>query len=75
VKYLNLFTNGEEVSLDSMIRKGIIDGKQANVLGVKILGDGELKVALKVGVPCSRGATKKIIKAGGELINQKKENA
>lgn len=75
VKYLNLFGNGEEVSLDSLIKKGIVDGKQAKALGVKILGDGELKIALKVGIPCSKGAAKKITKAGGELIKKEKENA
>ncbi|MGB9706698.1 MAG: 50S ribosomal protein L15 [Microgenomates group bacterium] len=70
IKYLNLFKNGEVVNLDSLVKKGIIKEKEKK-FGVKILGDGELKVALKVALPCSKGAAKKIKKAGGEIILNK----
>lgn len=65
LKYLNLFKKDEEVTVESLIKKGVVDAKQAKMAGVKILGDGELKVALKVKVPSSKGAAAKIVKAGG----------
>ncbi len=75
IKYLNLFKKDEEVTLESLIKKGVVDSKQAKTAGVKILGDGEIKIALKVRVPSSKGAAKKIIKAGGQIIKKEKENA
>ena len=41
--------------------------------GVKILGDGDLKVALNITLPISKSAAKKIEKAGGKVISQTKE--
>lgn len=75
IKYLNLFKKDEEVTLESLIKKGVVDSKQAKTAGVKILGDGEIKIALKVRIPSSKGAAKKIIKAGGQIIKKEKENA
>lgn len=69
LKYLNLFPKGSQVDLDSLIKKRIINQKEALKFGVKILGDGELKVSLQVKLPCSKTAIKKIEKAGGKLIN------
>ncbi len=68
LKYLNVFEKGEVVNLKSLVKKGIVEEKEAKKFGVKILGDGELKVPLKVALPCSGGAEKKIKKAGGEII-------
>jgi len=68
LKYLNLFEKNEVVDLKSLVKKGIVEEKEAKKFGVKILGDGELKVPLKVALPCSGGAVKKIKKAGGEII-------
>lgn len=67
VKYLNLFRKGQAVNLASLAKKGIVGKNEAKEFGVKILGDGELKVALKVELPCSQGAIKKIKKAGGQV--------
>lgn len=67
VKYLNLFKKGELVNLESLFKKGIVKKEVPN-LGVKILGDGDLSVALKVALPCSKGAVVKIKKAGGEIV-------
>ena len=69
LSYLNLFKAGDKVNLASLIKKGIVDSKQANSLGVKILGEGELKLALKVELPCSKGAMAKIKKVGGTVSN------
>lgn len=71
VKYLNLFSKDSEVTLATLIKAKIVKEDEAKIFGVKILGDGELKIPLKVNLPCSGGARKKIEKAGGEIINQK----
>lgn len=67
-KYLNFFEKGETVNLETLIKKRIIDQGVSRDLPVKILGEGELKVALTVELPCSGGAAKKIKKAGGKVI-------
>ena len=64
VKYLNLFKPNEEVTLQSLKAKKIVDSM---IDRVKILGDGELKVALTVKLPTSKGARTKIEKAGGSV--------
>jgi len=68
LKYLNLLPKGSEVNLKTLVKHGIVDAKEAKKYGVKILGDGELKVKLKVKLPCSKGAMKKIEKAGGKVV-------
>jgi len=68
LKYLNLFEKNEAVNLNSLIKKGIVKEKEAKKFGVKILGDGEIKIPLKVSLPCSKKATEKIKKAGGEVV-------
>ena len=68
LKYLNLFQKGDLVDLKNLIKKGIVEAKEAKKFGVKILGNGELKPALKVKLPCSKGAKMKIEKAGGKII-------
>lgn len=74
LKHLNLLSKGTLVNVESLVKAGLVEGKQARLWGVKILGDGELKVALKVVLPCSKSAQEKIKKAGGE-ISQKIEVA
>jgi len=70
LKYLSLFKGGEKVNLESLIKKGIVEEKEAKKFGVKILGDGEIKIPLKVFLPCSKKAAKKIEKAGGEIVKE-----
>ncbi|OGH23793.1 MAG: 50S ribosomal protein L15 [Candidatus Levybacteria bacterium RIFCSPHIGHO2_02_FULL_42_12] len=69
VKALNLFPKNSTVDVASLIKRGIVYKEDALLYGVKILGDGELSVALKVALPCSKGAQKKIEKAHGECVN------
>lgn len=64
LKYLNLFPKGSVVDIESLIKEGIV-AKEAKNLGVKILGEGTIDFPLEVRVPISRGAKKKIEKAGG----------
>ncbi|HEY9410562.1 MAG TPA: 50S ribosomal protein L15 [Jiangellaceae bacterium] len=58
----SLFPDGGEVTVDELVAKGAVrDG-----LPVKVLGSGELSVALQVNVHAFSGAAKeKIVAAGG----------
>jgi large subunit ribosomal protein L15 len=64
---LNVFSTGSTVSLESLAQQKIVSLELAKQKGVKILGDGELSIALTVTVPVSKGASDKIIKAGGTV--------
>lgn len=71
LKYLNLLPGGSLVDLQALIEKKIV-GKEAKLLGVKILGEGEIKIPLTVNLPVSGGAKKKIEKAGGKVVSLEK---
>lgn len=68
LKYLNLFPAGSVVDRENLIKQGIIT-EEVREGGVKILGEGELKQALTVKLPVSKGAKRKIEKAGGKVVN------
>ncbi len=68
IKYLNLLPDKTIVDALSLVKFKIIKQESANV-PIKILGDGELKKVLTVKLPCSHGAEKKIVKAGGKVEN------
>ncbi len=63
---LNLLPAKSVVDLESLLKYGIVKD-EAKKTGVKILGNGELKVALKVRLPVSAGGKKKIEKAHGTV--------
>jgi len=67
VKYLNLLSEGTEVTIDKLVKSGLVD-KRAVKFGVKILGDGVLTKKLTVKLPISKQAKKKIEKAGGKIV-------
>ena len=67
VKALNLMKKGTVLDLQSMIDNHIVDKADAKMYGVKILGDGELSLALTVKLSTTKGALKKIEKAGGKV--------
>jgi len=67
VSALNVFSKGETVDVESLSKRHMIDLETAKQIGVKILGDGDLSIALTVKVPASKGAVKKIEKAGGKV--------
>jgi large subunit ribosomal protein L15 len=59
------YKSGEKVSIESLRTKGLI-GK--GVKNVKILGMGEVKKKITIeGLPVSKTAQEKIIKAGGSI--------
>jgi len=68
LKYLNLLPKNKKVTLKSLVKHGLVDKREAEKYGVKILGGGELKIPLTVQLPCSKSAQKKIEKAGGKVI-------
>lgn len=71
VKYLNLLPKNTLVTLDTLIAHKIVKADEAKKYGVKILGDGELKIPLTVELSCSKGATKKIEAGGGKVVKSK----
>ena len=71
LKYLNLLPPKTTVDLNCLIKQKIVKEKEAKKYGVKILGEGNLEVPLKVELPCSQGAARKIKKAGGQVVKPK----
>jgi large subunit ribosomal protein L15 len=64
VETLNAFPAGETVTPESLAGRGIIRAVRD---GIKVLGDGELKVALTVRAHAfSKSAQEKITRAGGK---------
>jgi large subunit ribosomal protein L15 len=68
LEILNLLTNGTEVNMALLVKEKIVDKKAAEEWGIKILGNGELKKKLKIALPISKSAAKKVEKAGGSII-------
>lgn len=73
LKVLSLLPAGTKVNLDSLVKAQIVDKKDAYQVGVKILGDGEIKKKLTIELPISKSAAKKIKKAGGNITEEKKK--
>jgi large subunit ribosomal protein L15 len=69
VSALNVFQKDSIVDIESLAKHSIVLLETAKKIGVKILGDGELQVALTVKLPVSKGAAEKITKAGGTVEN------
>lgn len=67
VDALNVFPKGATVTIESVVKQGMIAQEDAKQYGVKILGDGNLVIALTVKLPVSKGAAEKIKKAGGTV--------
>ncbi|OGM57952.1 50S ribosomal protein L15 [Candidatus Woesebacteria bacterium RIFCSPHIGHO2_12_FULL_46_16] len=70
LEYLNLLPAGSKVSLDLLVKEGIVKSEDAAIAGVKILGDGDIKKKLTIEVPISGSAAKKIEKAGGKVSSE-----
>jgi large subunit ribosomal protein L15 len=64
---LNLFPVGGIVDIDHLVKEGIVRKEDALAVGVKILGDGELKKKLTIKVPISKHAAKQVEAAGGQI--------
>lgn len=68
IKYLNLLPKSSKVNIKLLALHKIVDEKEANYYGVKILGDGDLRIPLEIELPISKAALKKVEKAGGKAI-------
>lgn len=55
------------VTLEMLVKKGIVREKEAKKFGVKILSSGDINVELEVKLPASKSAKEKIEKAGGSV--------
>jgi len=68
VSFLNLLPPRSKVDINFLVKHRLVDEREAKKYGVKILGGGEIVHPLVVSLSCSKGAKKKIEKAGGEVI-------
>lgn len=66
IKYLNLLPKDTVVDFETLVKYRIIS-EEIRIVGVKILGDGELDKPLMVKLPCSHQAEEKIKQAGGKV--------
>lgn len=64
---LNRLRAGSLVDVNVLVKEGIVP-QEALRRGVKILDGGILTKKLKVKLPITEGASKKIAKAGGEVV-------
>lgn len=67
VKALNILPKSVTVDIKTLIEHGIVSKDDAEMYGVKILGDGKLTIPLTVNLPYSKGAKKKIEASGGKV--------
>lgn len=73
VHALNVFGKGDTVNLTTLVEKGLIKAILGKVPTVKILGTGDVSVALTVtGCTVSASAQAKIEKAGGTITTTAK---
>lgn len=64
LKTLDKFKDNSEITLQSLLKEGIIQKKDSSV---KIVGNHDLKKKLTIKVPISEGAAAIIKKAGGKV--------
>ena len=71
VKYLNILEKGSAGTIESLVKHRVVDQESAAKNGIKILGDGELTKNFTVKLPVTKGARRKIEKAGGSVEVEK----
>lgn len=69
VSALNDLPKDTVVDVVSLVKYNIVTARTAKNQPIKILGNGELTVALSVKLPVSKTALKKIEKAGGKQVS------
>lgn len=67
---LNTFKKNSTVTVESLIKTGLITKRQALSSHIKVLGTGKLDKTLKVKLPASTSAITAIKKLGGEHISE-----
>jgi large subunit ribosomal protein L15 len=73
LELLNILPSGSRVTIESLVKNSIVDQKDAEEYGVKVLGNGEIKKKVTVEVPISNSAAKKVEKAGGKVKKLSKD--
>ena len=66
---LDKLPKNSTVDLDLLVKRNIVKESEAKKSGVKIIGNGDLNVPLKINLPISKGASKKVEKVGGVVIS------
>lgn len=67
---LAVFLPKEEVNLESLVKKGIINKDDAEKYGVKILGGKLQGIVLNINMPVSNKAKEQIEKVGGKVTSK-----
>lgn len=67
IRDLKDFSKGSVIDFKAVIDKKLVTPELAKARGVKVLGGGEMTVALVVKLPVSENARLKIEKAGGKV--------
>lgn len=62
------FPKDSKINVDTLTQAGLISAGEAKKRKIKILGQGEISVSLKVELPTSREAAKKITAVGGQVL-------
>lgn len=75
IKYLNILKPNSVVDEEVLVKNHIITKPETLKYGIKILGDGEIKIPVILRLPCSKGALRKIEKAGGKVEEVKTSKA
>lgn len=70
VSDLNKLKTNSKVDVAVLAENGLIHATEVAEKGIKILGNGDLTVALTVMLPVSKGAQAKIEKAGGNVTTE-----
>ncbi len=70
LKVLEGLPKNSTITLEDLIKLGIVNASDAQTFGVKILGDGDLTIPLIIKVPISKSAAAKVEKAGGKVITE-----
>lgn len=66
LKDLNFLKKDSIVDINFLIKEKLIDPEEAKEYGVKILGDGDIKIPLTIKLSISKNAAEKVKKAGGK---------
>lgn len=67
VTRLNSLPKDTEVTVESLAKHHLIDPAKGAMQGIKILGNGDVTVALVIKLPISKSAEEKVLKAGGRV--------
>ena len=71
LKALSQMPKNTTVTTESLVKFGIVNKDDAIIFGIKILGDGDIKIPLVIDLPISKNAAQKGEKAGGKVIYKK----